>query len=791
MPDPDPEFSLEEAAGIARSVYGLDGDVKLLHGEYDLNFRVRTNECDYVLKLGHPDNEVAILELQNQAIGLCEAVASFRSPGLVRSGKRQLITEAPSSSGETWYARCLKFVDGVPLASIEPNDPRRSAELWRAIGRCVAELDNALQPLNQSKAAMREFEWDLDRAPDVVKSGAMIREDENASQMLTWVLAGIESIRSRWKRLPKSVIHNDANDHNVILPPPRETDLTEDADLLPVEDRIGIIDFGDLVHSTTINNLAICLAYSVLDMDQPVDIAAQIASGYNSVRTLSEEEISVLFPLMCLRLAHSLTVAHDRMKEFPDNEYYAISQRPALETLKRLVEHDRDEVRELIRQRCRMDELAELKGETGGRDSLQERRRKSVAPSLSLSYERPLVIVKGRGQYLYDPSDITYLDCVNNVCHVGHCHPQVVAAAQQQIEQLNTNTRYLHENILELAEKLTATMPQPLEVCFFVNSGSEANDLALRLARNYTGNHDVCVIDNAYHGHVSSLIEISPYKFNSRGGSGKPDSTHIFPAPDTYRGAYKSTDAEAVEKYAQSAIGVLNETASSPAALIAEPILSCGGQVPLPPGYLKRLYPEIRKRGGLCISDEVQVGFGRVGTDYWGFQQQDVVPDIVTMGKPFGNGHPLAAVVTTREIADSFNNGMEYFNTFGGNPVSCAIGLAVMNVIEREELQQHALDTGQWLLDEWKSLQDKHSVIGDVRGSGLFLGIEFVEDRDTLKPATRLAKMAVNKLREKCILLSTDGPLENVIKFKPPMCFNKADGERVVSSLDKVVKELT
>jgi 4-aminobutyrate aminotransferase-like enzyme len=348
----------------------------------------------------------------------------------------------------------------------------------------------------------------------------------------------------------------------------------------------------------------------------------------------------------------------------------------------------------------------------------------------------------------------------------------------------------LHDNIIEYALRLTATLPEPLRVCFFVNSGSEANDLALRLARSHTARQDIITLDHAYHGHTQSLIEISPYKFNGKGGKGKPTHTHIAPIPDPYRGIYRGADSgRAYANEVGNLVKSLEQASTPPAAFIAESASGCGGQIFFPQTYFKTAFDHVRKAGGSCIIDEVQTGFGRAGSHFWMYQTQEgALPDIVTMGKPAGNGHPLAAVVTTPEIAASFANGMEYFNTFGGNPVSCAIGLAVLDVIEEEGLQQHALAVGQYFLKGLEELKGKHELIGDVRGIGLFLGIEFVRARGTLEPATAEAGFIKEKMRERNILLSTDGPFDNVIKIKPPLVLTKTNADECIDRLDEVLK---
>jgi 4-aminobutyrate aminotransferase-like enzyme len=391
------------------------------------------------------------------------------------------------------------------------------------------------------------------------------------------------------------------------------------------------------------------------------------------------------------------------------------------------------------------------------RSDIAAKRSVVMSRALSLAYKEPLQIVRGSGAYLYDAEGRRYLDLVNNVAHVGHAHPRVVAAGARQMAELNTNTRYLHGSIVDYARRLAATLPDPLHVCFFVNSGSEANDLALRLAVAHTGREDVIVLDHAYHGHLRSQIALSPYKFNGAGGRGRPRSTHVAALP-TEPGALDSLRAQI----------------STPAAFFAESLQGCGGQIVYPPGYLRDAFAAVRAAGGVCVADEVQVGFGRIGEHFWGFELDGVVPDIVTLGKPIGNGHPLGAVVTTPEVAASFVTGMEYFNTFGGNPVSAEIGLAVLDVISDERLQAHALAIGERLLSELRSLD-----VVDARGHGLFLGVE-LESRE------RAARVKEG-LKARGVLISTDGPNDDVLKIKPPLVISAEDCDRFLEALCDVL----
>ena len=421
---------------------------------------------------------------------------------------------------------------------------------------------------------------------------------------------------------------------------------------------------------------------------------------------------------------------------------------------------------------------------------LFERRRQVLSPNLSLSYETPIHIVRGKGSYLFDVLGRSYLDCVNNVAHVGHEHPHVVGAGQKQMGVLNTNSRYLHSAIIEYAERLSKLFPEPLSVCLFVNSGSEANELALRIARTYTSGTGIAVLEGGYHGNTPGLIDVSHYKFTGSGGHPPPPWTRTALVPDEFRGRYRRDDPSRATLYAADvgeAFRQLDSEGHHPAAFLSESLLSCAGQIEPPQGYLTAAYEHARAAGALCIADEIQVGFGRLGSHMWGFETQGVVPDIVTLGKPMGNGHPIGAVVTTPEIAETFDNGMEFFSSFGGNPVSAVIALAVLDILEDEKLQANAATVGTALKTGLNTLMRSHSCIGDVRGRGLFLGVEFVESGATLEPAPVITQYVVEHLKKRGVLLSFDGPDHNVIKIKPPMSFSESDAERLISELDQVL----
>ncbi len=417
-------------------------------------------------------------------------------------------------------------------------------------------------------------------------------------------------------------------------------------------------------------------------------------------------------------------------------------------------------------------------------DQVKAKRDAHISTILSLSYNEPIYMVRSAFQYMYDAYGTTFLDAYNNIPHVGHSHPKVVAAGQRQMAKLNTNTRYLYDQLAEYAEKLLAQFPTSLSKVYFVNSGSAASDLAIRIAKIHTGHKKIMVMEHGYHGHTQTATDISDYKFNNPKGQGQKDFILKTQIPDTYRGEFKGEHAG--QLYAQKAIEQIDNSDTPIAAFISEPIVGCAGQVPLTAGYLQEIYPAIRKQGGICISDEVQTGFGRLGDYFWGFEAHQVIPDMVIVGKPMANGHPMGAVICTEEIAESFGKGVEFFSSFGGNPVSCAIATSVLEVIEEEKLQENAKIVGDYYKSLFFELQEKYKCIGDIRGSGLFLGVEIIKE-NSLEPNTKLAHHIKNELRNRNILISTDGPFDSVLKTKPALCFTKENARKVVENIEEIL----
>jgi len=1004
-----PNYTVDEAHDIVKSLYGFSSEIVELPSERDQNFHVIADTGEeYVLKIAAESERRETLEMQNSAMHhLSTAHGKINSPKIKKSISG-LEIETSTRDRTTHFVRLVSYLPGRVFAQVNPHTPELLLDLGRFVGsisKCLADFDHP--------AAHREFYWDLKNASSVIRKNKEIITEDNKRELVDYFLHLFESlVFPKLKELKKSVIHNDANDYNVIVNRPHDEDSRS----------FGILDFGDMVYSYTINELAVAIAYAILDKPDPIRVAQKILSGYHAIFPLSVVDLELLYPLVCTRLSMSVSIAAHQQQLEPDNEYLSISQKPAWKTLTILKEiHPRfasycfratvglepcqnskvvvDWIKnnqkqfgsplgmpidgknsivldlsvgsldvtsphhladhrtfgDLINKKLRAagvdigvgrydeprliytgDQYIAFNGEKRTvhlamdlfvdsgtpvfsvydgtihsfqdnalpldngptiviehtttpdvppfyilyshltRDSLEglsigehikkgqqigrvgeypdnggwpphlhfqlivdmmdekgdfygvappskrdvwlsicpnpnlilqipanmfpepdlskneilEIRSKSIGLSLSVSYRKPLNIVRGFMQYLYDETGREYLDIRNNVPQVGHSNPRVVKVLSQQAAVLNTNTRYLHQNLALYAKRLTAKLPTDLSVCFFVNSGSEANELALRLARTHTRQKDVIAIRGAYHGNTAELIDISSYKHDGPGGEGSPSHVHIVRMPDTYRGEYKGSDAG--KKFAEDILKAtkrIKEDGRGFAAFICEPLMGCGGQIVFPRDYLKEAFRYVREAGGVCIVDEVQVGFGRMGDYFWGFETQGVVPDIVTMGKPIGNGHPIGAVVTTRKIADSFTTGMEFFSTTGGNTVSCAVGMAVLDEIDQENLQGNAKDVGTYLLKGLKSLMKAHPIIGDVRGFGLFIGVELVRNRETLEPAREETKYVVERFCELGLLISVDGPLQNVLLIKPPLVFNKDNANRLVETLDTVLRE--
>ena len=761
------QFTVNDIATLLESHYGIYGTIKELEGYDELNFLVQTtDQKKWIVKIANASHVFSFVEAQTKILShLSQTNLSnyFQKPLLNNQEKNITYIQKENTP---FCIRVLGFLEGTFWYELKNHAPA----LFYSLGNFLGSMDKALQ--NFSDPSMhREYTWDISTTLNArYKINAI--QDPEKRRMVGYFIQQFETIVSpQIYSLRKGYVHNDANDYNVLTNGDKVS---------------GLIDFGDMVYTAIINNVAVACTYAMLDQPDPIASACLVVKGYHEQYPLEEKELEILYYLIAGRLCISLTQSAYNASLDSKNDHHFITMRPAWDLMYRLIE---------INPIYALDSFKKAVGYAGvihatNYSALLDERKKFVGKNLSISYEQPIKIVQGALQYLYDDQGKTYIDCVNNPSHVGHAHPVLVKQMQHQIATLNTNTRYLSDLIVDYAKRLTKTLPPSLSVCYFVNSGSEANDLAIRMSRCYTGAEDVIVLDHAYHGTSSLSMDISPYKFDSKGGQGQKPWVHKALNPDGYRGPYKYQDPLVGEKYAADVKRIIEELAlkqKKPAAFICESLLGVGGQMPLPKNYLSKVYEHVQAAGGVCIADEVQVGFGRVGSKFWGFELQEVVPDIVVMGKPIGNGHPLAAVVVNQKIADAFNNGLEYFNTYGGNPVSMAPGIAVLDIIETEQMQSHALEVGNYFMEELRKLQKQYPIIDDVRGHGLFIGAELVRDPISKTPAVPEIDIIVNKMKARGFLLSTDGPLHNVLKIKPPMTFSKANAKSFCENLEQVL----
>jgi 4-aminobutyrate aminotransferase-like enzyme/Ser/Thr protein kinase RdoA (MazF antagonist) len=738
----------DDFAAVAAEHFGIEATARALPGEIDTNARLDTEDGRaFVLRLSPPGTDSMILDFQSAVLRTLGRLPELRVP-----------TELLSKRGLTAVAlpdgRVARVFTWVPGASFTACD--RPPGAAGSIGYLAGAVVNALADL-EHPAADRELAWDLRHAAATITERAGAVTDPHRRRILDEVALRIG--RLELAGLPTQVIHNDLNDENVLFDNERV---------------VGIIDVGDSVRSMRIGEVAIAAAYTMLGQDDPISVGADVIRGFATAVEVTEAEAHVIFDLVLARLATSVAISAHRGNA---NPHHTVSEPMARDLLERLTAADTATITA---------EWLEASGHesrpSGHRTELEAERRRRLGPALSLSYTEPLHIVRGKGSYLFDERGRRYVDAVNNVAHVGHSHPRVTMAAAEQMARLNTNTRYLHQEVLDYAARLADTLPEPLEVVFLVNSGSEANELAIRLVRTASGAADVACLDHGYHGNTTTLVDVSPYKFNGPGGEGRRDWVVVLPAPDPYRNEQFRGPAGPAH-YRTEADTILANAERPIAGLIAETLPGCAGQIVPDPGILAAAYAAVRERGGLVIADEVQTGFGRVGAAFWAFELHGVRPDVVTMGKPIGNGHPLGAVVTTREVAAAFDSGMEYFNTFGGNPVSAAVGNAVLDVIEDERLQEHARSVGAELRAALGALGEDHAQIGDVRGAGLFIGVEIVEDPLSKVPAATLARQIIERAKSEGVLLSSDGPGHNVIKIKPPLVFSADDATRLVAAI--------
>ncbi|MEE9229395.1 MAG: aminotransferase class III-fold pyridoxal phosphate-dependent enzyme [Acidobacteriota bacterium] len=777
-----PFFSTTEAERVANDIFGVTASAHSLGSERDQNFHLRTQDGrERVLKISNPAEDPSVIDFQIQALLHIERQdPSLPIPRMLKTVGGENSQTVEGSDGRGYRVRLVTYLPGGLL-----QNATHSPELMRDLGATTARLGQALRGFFHP-AAGHVLPWDVKQAARFIEHVDCI-EDAALRKSVGEMLNRFEAqILPQMPGLRAQVIHNDMHGGNTLV---QDDSVT------------GIIDFGDMVHTALVSDVAVALSEAVQGMPDPITTAMEIVRGYCSVEPLTELELSLLFDLTLARLAMGITISSWRGKKFPDLRDQTLDCVPPYSAaFKRLIQINSDFVHGCFRDACGLPpdpalilsvpEEA-LNPPEPDLSRLLERRRAVLGPALNLSYHRPLHFVRARGAWLIDASGRAYLDAYNNVPHVGHCHPAVVSAIAYQAARLNTNTRYLYESIVDYAERLTATFPGNLRICTLLSSGSEANDIAWRLAKAYTGHDGAIVVEGAYHGVTDASNDLSPSELQP-GAAGAPHVTSV-PPPDTYRGRYRRDEPRAGELYAadvDAAIASLRAGGRELAMFMFDSILSSSGIMLPPEGYLAAVFEKVRAAGGLCVADEVQAGFGRTGDHMWGFEAHGVVPDIVTLGKAIGSGHPMAAVVTTPEIVAALAKQSDFFSTTGGNPVSCAAGMATLEVLEREGLMENARRVGAYLREGIGKLSARHALIGDVRGTGLYTGVELVRDRVTLEPAAEEAHEIVDRMRDGGVLIGWDGLQGNVLKIRPPMVFSKENADHLMKVFDKVLGSL-
>lgn len=774
LDEPPPRLSDAEAGRLAAELFGVDGTAHPLVSERDQNLRIdAVDGTSFVLKIMNAAEDPALVDLQTQAL----LHVARTDPGLpvmrvvpTVGGEAQRTIEGPD--GRSHAVRMVTHLTGRTL---EPTDLR--LDRLPAFGAASARLGRALRGFFHP-AADNPLLWNLryaldlrpllDRVEDPARRAIVTRVLDRYEER---ILPGFEGLRAQ-------VIHND---------------LTTDNALFDEDQRLsGIVDFGDIAYTATVCDLVSTVEALMGERPDHFETLEAVLQGFHGVTPLEDDEVALLPDLLLTRWTTTAVISAWRVPLYPENAEYLGGWAEGVWTMLELW----DELGDAAYQRRIHEAIAAATGapETiapgASIQELTERRRRLFGPAISpLSYDRPLHLVSARGAWMTDADGRSYLDAYNNVPVVGHGHPHVVDAIARQAALLNTNTRYLHRSALDLAERLVASMPEGLDTVMFVNSGSEANDLAWRLATVATGNGGAIVTSFAYHGVTAATADLSPEEWL---GAGRPPHVATFAPPDPYRGPFGLDD----EGWAGRAAGAVDDAVDSlrgrelaPALAMIDAGFISDGVFSPPDGYLRDVVERVHAAGGLYVADEVQVGYGRNGEHLWGFQAHGVEPDLVTLGKPMGNGHPVAAVITRAGIAERFAAETELFSTYGGNPVAAEAALAVLDVIERQDLIANAAAMGERLTDGIRALAERHGAIGDVRSAGLLLGVELVRDRASRDPAPDVAHAVLNGMRERGVLIGTTGPDGNVLKIRPPLVLAEQEADLIVETLDAVLTE--
>ena len=756
-----PTFGIAEGEHIARDLYGLAVSVSALPGERDTNFRLRTADArEFVLKIqgvaADADSTGCLVAVLDH---LAEQDAALPVPRLFPTLRGEAVGRF--SRDQTDYATCLlSFLPGRLLAESRP-----AAGLLHTVGATLARVDRALQGFFHASLT-RRLAWDVRRLPELVEFSPYI-ESAALRETVERIAGAFRAGLPRLRGLRSQAIHGDCHAGNLLV----------DAGGQSI---CGILDFGDMIHAPCIFEPAVAMSELPTQAAAPASALAAVLRGYAQGQTLRAEEIELLYDIITARhavtvLVHAWRRRHDGHGARALDEAAAHSER----SLNQLLSVDRQALTRTWHEAAGTAAGPARVPATGPVDLA--RRHRLMGAGAELFYERPLHLVRGEGVWLYDAQGRAYLDVYNNVPHVGHSHPTVVAAIQRQTAILATHTRYLHDNILQYAERLMARLPPQLNACIFVNSGSEANDVAWRMAQMASGHRGGLVMENAYHGITDAVAALTP----SVGKPQDPRVVTIAPPRDDLRAgdAMSAADLAAAVQDTDAAIAALRERGFEPAAFYIDTAITSSGIFDPPAAWAAAVTDRMRAAGSLIVADEVQYGLGRPGSHFWGFERRGFQPDIVTLGKPVANGYPMGVVVADRALIEAFQAKYGFFSTFGGGAVAAAAGLAVLEVLEAEKLTENAARVGDYLREQLASLAARHECLGRVRGTGLLLGLEVLE-RDG-SPSKLRNKRIVNALASKArILIGYEGPHAGILKLRPPMPFRQEHADLLVQAID-------
>ena len=766
-----PAISLASISKTVSELYGIKGIFSQLNSERDQCHRIDTEKGDsFVLKVSNADEPEGVVDLQVKALAhIFQVDPELPVPRMVPTLQGRSYEKIEGDDGTTHIIRLLTFLPGNVLQDVY-GESENKTKLRVNLGVFTARLGLALRNFFHPFASSNVHLWDMG---NVVKLRSCISNIDNQAvqQMCHDVLDYAQShVYPKLANTRHQVIHQDAHQGNVLVGPSNASGIT------------GIIDFGDMLYGSIVSDIAVAADCYLENETDPLQVLCDVVCGYDSSHSLEENEIDLVYDMSLLRLVNTVIIINARSHEAHDEGIHLANTGKHARMLALMLEVGREEGIRRLRAACRFPVPSIIRDENH-LDKLIAKRQHFLGDIWHF-YQKPINIVRGKGAWLYDANNKMYLDAYNNVPQLGHSHPHVVKSLSRQAAALNTNTRYVCDIVADYAERLLGTLPQQFDVCIFVNSGSEANDVAAQLARFASGNTGCIVMEDAYHGVTSATVELSPL-------SSPAPKEHVerLQIPDMYRGEY-ATNINAAEKYAQDcdrAITALHERGHDPAFFMVDTALCSNGIPKVPKTYFEQVAQKVKRAGGLVISDEVQAGLGRLG-DMWGFNAQGLHSvDFITLGKPVGNGHPLGVVITNKQLWEPFNQQCELFSTFGGNAVSCAAGMAVLDVIDREELISKSNTLGDYFRQQLIQLGHQHELIADVRGKGMLIAIEFVECRVNKTPAARITTRIVELMKEDGILVSSSGKYKNILKLRPSFAWQASEVDLFISALDKVL----